>query len=397
MNNEIEELLSIIKLSEQFNKLLLEKKSRLPYQLNLIDELRANENAHSRILLQLLSYNENGNYPFLESLFKYLDYDFTKIVVKKPHLTAEKERIDALIMDKDYAVIIENKIHGAVDQEEQIKRYVEKLERHNYKREQLFVLYLSREGGEPSIDSLPDFLRNELDARYRAISFRYTILPWLEENVLPSCRLKDTLLISAIQQYIDHLNGLFGKRKIEKKMNEELNKYLAENLNFEKNKNLTNLLLLEEKKKNIGKLLSYFSELHKDVLGNLFEEWKNRLELKYPNYEIVTNAFGEKQKNDYWYLGIKLKYNNVDFSCAIGGMDNGFTDPYVGVSKLYYGLTIRGCGQSKNSTIGDMIKTKVIDSKSYSTRWYYYNYSETENIYNEFETFCDDVINKLKG
>lgn len=48
---------------------------------------------------------------------------------------------------------------------------------------------------------------------------------WLEEIVLPNIKIKDTYLISAIQQYIDHLKGLFQQRLIDKNMNENLENF----------------------------------------------------------------------------------------------------------------------------------------------------------------------------
>ena len=57
----------LIKLLNDFNKRYTSLKQRLPYHLNVIDELHINENAHSRILCKLLQYqSENGKYEFLE-------------------------------------------------------------------------------------------------------------------------------------------------------------------------------------------------------------------------------------------------------------------------------------------------------------------------------------------
>ena len=48
---ENDELIALI------NQFLLEKKKhKTPFHLNVIDELHANENAHSRILIKLLQY-----------------------------------------------------------------------------------------------------------------------------------------------------------------------------------------------------------------------------------------------------------------------------------------------------------------------------------------------------
>lgn len=53
-------------LVEAVEKIKEEWLSKLPYHLNVIDELHINENAHSRILTKLLQYkSESGRYEFL--------------------------------------------------------------------------------------------------------------------------------------------------------------------------------------------------------------------------------------------------------------------------------------------------------------------------------------------
>jgi hypothetical protein len=55
------------------------------------------------------------------------NFSFDTNIIKKPILTYEKMRIDGLIKENNkYAIIIENKIHNAIEQEHQIGRYIEK-------------------------------------------------------------------------------------------------------------------------------------------------------------------------------------------------------------------------------------------------------------------------------
>ena len=53
MNNDIFEFIKNFTAKKKKNASLLQ------YNLNLIDELHANENAHTRILLKLLDYESN--------------------------------------------------------------------------------------------------------------------------------------------------------------------------------------------------------------------------------------------------------------------------------------------------------------------------------------------------
>ncbi|MBQ8958081.1 MAG: hypothetical protein IJ057_06220 [Bacteroidales bacterium] len=64
-----QELSEPLRFSSEFSKAKENELQKLPFHLNLIDQLHINENAHSRILMHLLSYkNENGKYVFLTSL-----------------------------------------------------------------------------------------------------------------------------------------------------------------------------------------------------------------------------------------------------------------------------------------------------------------------------------------
>lgn len=57
-----------LEFSKELSSLRNRERQKLPYNFNLIDELHADENAHTRILLKLLSYHAEGDYTF-EDLF----------------------------------------------------------------------------------------------------------------------------------------------------------------------------------------------------------------------------------------------------------------------------------------------------------------------------------------
>ena len=111
-----EEWYNTLSFCDGFSLSIAKEKQKLPYHLNIIDELHINENAHSRILYKLLLYkNIEGKHEFLESLIDYIkriarSSNFNKIQVKEPKITQEKKRIDLWVRDKDYALIFENKI-----------------------------------------------------------------------------------------------------------------------------------------------------------------------------------------------------------------------------------------------------------------------------------------------
>lgn len=223
----------LLKLIDDFNELYKEEQEKVPFNLCLLDLCGANENAHTKILLQLLKYRVNESYPFFESLlerwFRDLNLEFD---CRKLEISFNKDFIDGLIKDDQKAVIIENKIHYAPDQNQQIKGYVEKVEaKFRIERKNIYVVYLTRNGDKKVTEnSCPEDLKEELGGFVES-NYCYDILPWLKEDVLPNCKLKDDNLVSALKQYIDHLEGMFGQRK-SNGMDEKLKEWLKQELLF---------------------------------------------------------------------------------------------------------------------------------------------------------------------
>ena len=261
-----------------------------PFHLNIIDELRANENAHSRILAKIFQYSNNNNYPFLESFLENIEIDRN---IKKPKVTVEKHKIDILICDENFVLIIENKINYAADQPEQLKKYFDRVnENYNYKKEHIFLLYLTRWGmKKPSYDSLPIEYRDFLDTNYKEIDFLKNILPWLEEKVLPECRLKEKILSSAILQYIDHLKGIFNKRENMKQLDEKLKEFLKEKLNIKKELTTETFAIIDGKLQELEACKNYIDNIKIDFRNDLRETFKRKLYEKFKDeWVCVSNA-----------------------------------------------------------------------------------------------------------
>ncbi|PXY03104.1 hypothetical protein DF185_03165 [Marinifilum breve] len=377
----------IIKLASDFSKWQQKKKDELPYRINLIDEIGANENAHNRIFVKIISFEENGHFPFLRLFLNFLGDEFGKIKIVKPIFTVEKFRIDGLIRDVDgkYAIIIENKIHDAVDQENQIERYQSILKGRGYKESEIYTLYLTLKGGSPSENS---FALNKRNSNYREINFKDDIIPLLEKHILPTCRVKDELLVSSIKQYIDHLNGILNQREIDFKMNKELTDSLLEELEINKaTEKYEKLTKVDNALKEIENVASCLKEHYESVIKEELSDWKKKIKSDFINKDFVSNIDDTKNKK-YFYLGIKLEYKEVEFSCSIG-MDDYYSEPY-------YGITVRGCSkEEKNETIEEFIKD-IAELKGFgeSHRWYAYRRTKLENVITEYLEFCRKVIEK---
>ena len=138
-------ILSSKSLIDKFSILYSKEFNKLPYRLNLLDDLTTNENAHSKFLIRLLQYKPALPH-FLNYLMEsYSSFEFDIELINEPILTWEKMRIDGLIKEsRKYAIIIENKIHNAEEQEHQIGRYIEKCKSIGFRVNQIFILYLTK-------------------------------------------------------------------------------------------------------------------------------------------------------------------------------------------------------------------------------------------------------------
>ena len=382
-----------ISLLPEFNKIYEQEKVKLPYHINLLDEIHANENAHSRIFMKLLCANDQDEYYILNSFLHHLGTPFSGLNLSKNDkidITSEQGRIDVWIRAKEFSLIIENKIHGAIDQEKQIIRYVIETEESNCSysiMNNIYVLYLSRyEKKEPSESSLPKELREELGDKYKSISYRKDILPWLEIEVLPNCKAKDTYLTSAIAQYIDHLNGLFNQRKIEIKMKEELKKHLHEKLNLN-GKNLNEQIEeIDLKLEEVNKIISYLNDLRIDKINKMDIEWlkeiKNKMMEDYPSFNSQTDDLNETWPKCYLMLNFK-NWPPIKLVIEINQKSN----------EMYFGIFVIE-EDKKELKIIELIKDEYFsnfENESQNPWWYTSKYSKRDKIYSEFR----NLIRKL--
>lgn len=209
------------------------QEAALPFHINVIDELHANENAHTRILTHLLKYKEDGKLVILASFLKQLPtFNVGSIDIEKSKVYFNRDNIDGLIeKDGEYAVIIENKIHWAVDQDKQIERYVNTEIERGVPSDNIWVIYLTRDGRKKVESySLTKKTKEILGDHFLEMDYYHNILPWLKDTVLPNCRVREEWLESAIKQYIDHLEGLFDIRDSRKVFRKKVQGQIANSI-----------------------------------------------------------------------------------------------------------------------------------------------------------------------
>ena len=235
----------LIRVAKELNELYWSKKAALPYSINVISELHAGENANSRILRGLLQYSCNGKYSILQSFIERLriiaDCDID-VPIKAPELTNEegndKGRIDLLIKEKkSYAIIIENKIWDACDQDEQIEKYIDYVDGLGIPKRKVYVIYLTRDGNKEISDkSLTDTAKKYLgyshrsNGRFICMNFKDDILPWLDTLMDLEEIQREPLLSSSITLYIDYLKEIFDAREEDKIIENVLEEQLMDKL-----------------------------------------------------------------------------------------------------------------------------------------------------------------------
>ena len=299
--NNFQELLIFL---DDFNKIYKEEEKKLPYHINLIDELHANENAHSRILEKLLQQQKptNKKYEILESFLEFIKEkyynkeDFNKINIQKPQITQEKERIDLWIRDFDYTIVLENKVAWASDQPNQLERYIDITKKYGFKdkEEQIYVLYLPPTyEKEPTKQTWGKYYKSDIRTkRYLNLSFKDDILPWLKNLVLPNIRLKDKYLSSSIEQYIDHLEGKFSLRTINNTMNMELQSFIRETLRVNYIESEKALEIVSIKIQEMENALTQLNTIKEDIQKELDEKYFSMCyeELKQQNLAVVRKV-----------------------------------------------------------------------------------------------------------
>lgn len=314
--NFTDDIFEDIKVYEQ---ILQKEENKKVYNMNLLDEIHANENAHSRILTKLLNYKFNGQFYFLNSfILSSINHSeiFSKYLNDNPKTVFNWAYIDIYISfgygTNKYGIIIENKINWAKDQEKQIERYVEELQNHGINQDKIFVIYLTDTGiKEVTTDSLTDKATKLLrdNERFLPKSYLYDVLPWLENDVIPVIPYKEKQLYAALEQYIDYLKGRFGLRTTDKDFNEAVMKDIIEALGLKGKTDEEVLSRLDDYSNKINSFREEIQKIHQSKYINsestLNERISNDFFKQYTQY-AKTKGYG-----NFWY------YNELSFFATV--------------------------------------------------------------------------------
>ena len=382
------ELQNIFELLDYYSGIKKQMEAKQPYHLNVIDELYINENGHSRILAKLLQYkSETQRYEILESLLGFItekkNESFGSIKVNKPEISQEKERIDLWVREKDkYAIIFENKIYNAMDQEAQLCRYIDKTKNYGYREDQIFVVYLSQNGESPAEQSWGNY-KEAFQYRYVNLSFRNHILIWLKEFVLPNIKIKELVLRSAIEQYIDYLEGLFDKRTQYNSIKMEIEKMIVDKLNLDQFENTYDKVkFLQDKAEEVSELYNqltnlknnYYQEARSKTLEPYIQNWEKEIATLYPNL---------RKSIAKCHVGLLVPFGDVTINVRISEDDD--RQMYCQVDK--YGHENEDLDVAVIKTV-DKVLTRHGGNKCV---WKYFDINDFDGVFKCFK----DVMNLL--
>lgn len=289
----------LLDLARKYSELYNKEKEKFPYRLNVINELHDDENAHSRILIRLLQYKDKDEYTWLKffvNRMKNICEEDININVSNPKIETEHNtgdgRIDGFIWEEGkYAIIIENKIWNAPDQKEQIDRYVKYVNKqHKVKYKNIYVIYLTLDGSKEVSKNSFDKDKQE-KPHFLPMNFQDDIIPWLDEDVLPNCKVKEKCLGSAVYQYIDYLKERLGQLDYQRQAQKNALKQILNDMNIAENyKELKNLAIaLGNEVNELGKnVAGKFDEITRECFDSNFT-YNNRIKLDGNGYYQIYN------------------------------------------------------------------------------------------------------------
>lgn len=312
MNNYNKEVINLISNFEKENinayKEILERQgSKLKFNIfDIITDKWRRENFHSEILKFLLENCEDFFNDFL---------DLIEIKNKEEYsnaeITNEEAKIDILIKSEKKAIIVENKINWASDQNEQLARYYKKI-KDEYKKEVEKIVYIA-----PSKDKEPDSktfgkdeeIKKEIKDRYiEKIGFDGS------ENDLVSCleksrdKLKENL--EKTKNNLDSEN--FHKLFFINHYIEILKRTGAGDMSTIKTNFTKEIIEKYKTDKDIFKKINYIGEMYNNLL-----EIKNKYILNY----IKAEDWGYNKKEAYYSCGYTFPYGKNNFYLEIKTWD----------------------------------------------------------------------------
>lgn len=391
-----EEVKDLLDLVEKYRKEREQKLGELPFFYNILEEVRVNENAHTRLLMHLLKH-ERAFTDFASWLEKEHPLKQPLSMEGRPLIDVEFNGIDGLIRErKKYAVIVENKVCGAVDQERQLGRYIEQCKRLEYTEEQIHILYLvDRPGQEPS-EQTWDGYKEEFKGRTLVLSYTEDIIPWMQKflDALESNKQeKEKLLFSGVTQYLDYLKMTFmNSHHID--MEEWLKEYIAKNKKVSRRDKaeLSERQIIDALTPDIDALEVLLSDAMRLRARSYIKIWEDEIEGVYKknggNVSVFKDLTGEAL--NYPKIRIPYQLNDAPFDVLV---EFGVTE-----KKVYVGLGKHpnATNKEQDSLLREKLKKGPTKNSRKVSNWSLNQYGKKAGWYGWYEVDFDEAMTKFE-
>ena len=409
MNNESERRIKqLLSLSDGLQHVRENSIHKQPYTVNVFEFYNSYEPVTSWFLGEILKFRLNNDPIFIKSFIKHFlsKTGFDCSLIKDPIIIAEKEgHIDLVIKEKDYIIIIENKLKGAEYQRNQIARYI-KQQSKNYKDEQIYIILLPKycfsilqyiNKLRPSIFNLPIDYNSRNDERHcrhldkykcwcddksyilteeqkshckdcdkthlerfnsHIVVIHKELANWMINDSLKLVPENEPILKSIIIQFADFLKKLYNIRDNDKLI-KEMEEYLKEQLLDTSRPAIDNWKLLNKKIDEIEKLKAGIMNLRKSISGNVIDEWFEELKPNWPQLKNIRHkSFGiftqemwigcwngdDNNDNPYWGFWTENEITDKQREIAANIMTEAGIDPETSTTPrfIHWQNTLRG-------------------------------------------------------
>ena len=341
-----------------------ESPNKPPFAINFLEYYDSHEPVTSWIIRHIFAYTYNGKHPFFESFAKrfLIDIGFNIDWIKAPIINKDHEHkgIDVLVREKQYALIIENKLKGADFQLNQLARYIATMRFEGYSDDQIFVVVLPR--NDISNDDLCDSVWNlpkdwqstnqsrkcRLDNntcwcdyddisgnrhcekceqlrdafKERTLFIHKDLSNWLYDSIInnkigvPEKEIrKQYVLISAALQFVDFLNYLYETRENDKfKM--DIQNFLSKQLNLNDINIIDQLSVVVNKQNDVAELSSHLDSLYLNKVGEFISEEGKKYKVHIVRDEGEDYNFHCNLKLDGKTIILSLGWEN-EYFCQI--------------------------------------------------------------------------------
>ena len=340
------------------------KVSSMPFNLMslMYEKIHGKEVIQSTLLAGLLDPNENHKFGdlLIKQFFKYLELDKTlnleeikDIVVKTERTVTDDDknnrRIDILITFKyngeDHAIIIENKLHNANEQKDQLDDYFYRIKNEGYIVDKIVFMPLNKEYYKPHAS---------YETMQKVVPFDAgNIIHWLNNSIEEAK--KDNIEHSALVQYKDFFECLIDKNKNIMEIQKIINEFSPSEI--KKIEEIANLINTDSWIKARFKLITEFVKAEKNNISVLYFT-QGYVQLFFEGCNLWVELWLRENHIDF-YLVSKEKIVE-DKEVIKKGKTEFIFDEYDKGNKYYYYSTITNFDYPKNAEDDNMRKIKEI-------------------------------------